>query len=231
MKLKKEKNRKIRFVLKLLFISIAFSLVMIYAACFPKTMELLDREVNFLISKTGMELNCMVFSGLSEFSRESADKILYFAEVIRMNTKELLSESPKVPLYVISCAARLPSENFAVTSGFGKRKDPITKNTDEHTGIDIALPKGSDIFAAWPGKVEKIGEDTVYGNYIILEHSDGFFTKYCHLSKINCEKGDFINAEEKIGEAGDSGRTTGSHLHFEVIIGGKNIDPMECFAF
>ena len=70
---------------------------------------------------------------------------------------------------------------------------------------------------------------SIYGKYIIMEHSKGFFTKYCHLSEITVKKGDFVLSGSKIGEAGSTGRSTGSHLHFEVIIDGRNIDPKECF--
>ena len=77
--------------------------------------------------------------------------------------------------------------------------------------------------------MNKVYFDEIYGNYIVVEHSDGFLTKYCHLSKITANENDYVFANDKIGEVGSTGRSTGNHLHFEVIIEGRKIDPMECF--
>ncbi len=206
-----------------------FFVICAYAYFFPKTMELLDKSLNEAASKTGLEINFDFFEKLSDFSKETVNKALYYAEIIEYNLKDILPEYKPVSLYLVSCAADFPLEEMNITSAFGRRKDPITNLSDGHTGIDIAAAKGDNVFSAWPGKVFETGSDKIYGNYVILEHSKDFFTKYCHLSKITCEKGEFMNAGEIIGEAGNSGRTTGSHLHFEVIIEGRNIDPMECF--
>lgn len=228
--LKNKKKSKISFIFKLLFILTAVFAVLVYSYFFPRTMELLDEKANEILSKCKVDINCDFFGGISDFSKESFEKILYLTEIIKMNTEELFDERKSVPLYLISCAAKFPLEKLSVTSEFGTRKDPITNIYDEHNGTDFAAAKGSDVFSAWPGNISETGKDKIYGNYITVKHSENFFTKYCHLSKITCEKGDFVNAKEKIGEAGDSGRTTGSHLHFEVILDGKNVDPMECFA-
>lgn len=227
--LKKKQKSKASFIFKLLFILIMFFVICAYAYFFPKTMELLDKSLNEAASKTGLEINFDFFEKLSDFSKETVNKALYYAEIIEYNLKDILPEYKPVSLCLVSCAADFPLEEMNITSAFGRRKDPITNLSDGHTGIDIAAAKGDNVFSAWPGKVFETGSDKIYGNYVILEHSKDFFTKYCHLSKITCEKGEFMNAEEIIGEAGNSGRTTGSHLHFEVIIEGRNIDPMECF--
>ena len=145
------------------------------------------------------------------------------------NIENNYEENGKLPLVVFSCSADFPVETNLITSDFGSRKDPFSGKEDIHTGIDIAAEEGSDVVAAWPGKIMETGFDDIYGNYIIIEHSNDFYTKYCHLSKICVEENEYVLAKEKIGEAGNTGRSTGSHLHFEVMVDGVKIDPMECF--
>ena len=154
---------------------------------------------------------------------------LYLIDIIKWNTEEKNFDTSPLPVAVITNAASFPSEGKTVTSGFGERINPISDNPEKHLGIDIAAPMGSGIFAAWPGKIEETGFDNIYGNYIVIKHSKNFYTRYCHLSKITCEEEDFIKAKDKIGEAGSTGFSTGSHLHFEVIVDGIHIDPKECF--
>jgi hypothetical protein len=203
--------------------------VMFYSASFPVTMELMDSKVADILGFIGMEKDFEAFSKFSVFSKNIINKTEYWIEIIKENIEKATTETKKIPSVLITCAAKFPCENGYITSNFGKREDPFSKEEAFHSGIDIAAEKGSEIKTAWPGKISKTGFDNIYGKYIIVEHSKEFFTKYCHLSKICIRENNFINAGEKIGEAGNTGRSTGSHLHFEVIIDGFNIDPMECF--
>ncbi|MBR5872495.1 MAG: M23 family metallopeptidase, partial [Oscillospiraceae bacterium] len=155
----------------------------------------------------------------------------YYFELIEENLKGSFEEIKPISEFIITSAAKFPVESKNITSTFGKREDPFLKNESYHNGIDISAPLGSDICSAWPGIILETSFDEIYGNYVIIEHSEEFFTKYCHLSKICAEEKNFVNAGEKIGEAGSTGRSTGSHLHFEVIINGINIDPKECLEF
>lgn len=112
-----------------------------------------------------------------------------------------------------------------VSSPYGYRTDPFTNEPSAHNGIDIAANTGSAIFAVSGGKIETaIYSSGDYGNYIIIDHN-GFKTLYAHLSKISVKKGQTVSGGEKIGECGSSGRSTGPHLHFELRIGTKRIDP------
>lgn len=118
-----------------------------------------------------------------------------------------------------------------VSSPYGYRTDPFTGEYAAHNGIDIAADKGSDILAAVGGTVEKALFSSVnYGNYIILDHN-GFKTLYAHLNIIDVKVGDKVSKGQKIGECGSTGRSTGPHLHFEIRIGEKRIDPTPFLNF
>ncbi|MBQ6878281.1 MAG: M23 family metallopeptidase [Oscillospiraceae bacterium] len=217
---KKEKNSRLAIIATIIII-VLFS---VYAFYFPATMGLLDENLNKLCKTAGLDLTINIFSDYSVFLKEAVSYAAEAAEKINYSLEE-----KNLSFVVTSCAAKFPSESVNITSAFGKRADPISGRADNHSGIDIAAAEGSNVFAAWPGRIIETGFDKIYGKYIILEHSKDFLTKYCHLSKISVFEKTFINAGEKIGETGKTGRTTGSHLHFEVIIEGRNIDPMECF--
>ena len=114
-----------------------------------------------------------------------------------------------------------------LSSAFGTRADPFTQKTRFHRGIDIAAPAGAPIRAAQSGTVVFNGHLIGYGNTIILEHAGGYRTLYSHASRNLVKEGDLISAEQVIGEVGSSGRSTGTHLHFELQKGGERIDPRE----
>lgn len=118
-----------------------------------------------------------------------------------------------------------PSDSRKITSGFGVRKDPFTQKASMHTGLDIGGDTGDNVYAAATGEVIETGQHHDYGNYILIEHTQGIQTKYMHLSKVLVSKGDKISKGEIIGLVGSTGRSTGSHLHYEVIKNGKQVNP------
>ena len=126
-------------------------------------------------------------------------------------------------------AALSPPLTGAVTSPFAFRVHPISGNLDFHNGIDIAAPYGQEILAALPGTVERTGEDVIYGNYIILRHACNLKTFYAHCSQILVVEGERVSQSQPIATVGNSGMTTGPHLHFAVIVEGLYADPMHAF--
>ena len=222
-------KRKKHVFLKIPVLILIFCGLVLYAGAFPVTMKLLDEKIETFLKFCKIEREFSVFSDFSSFSQKTIDKAEYWLEIIKENAEEKGLDFEKVPVVLLTCAADFPAENLKITSYFGLRNDPISDFEDFHSGIDIAAEKGSTISAAWPGKVIETGFDNIYGKYIIVEHSKDFLTKYCHLSEITVKEEDFVFAEEKIGEAGNTGRSTGNHLHFEVIVEGRKIDPVECF--
>ena len=113
-----------------------------------------------------------------------------------------------------------------VTSPFGWREHPISHQQDFHKGVDIAAPEGTVIRAALPGTVEKTGTDEVRGNFVVLRHSDDLFTLYQHCSKILASEGEQLSKGDRIALVGSTGAATGPHLHFEVEVEGKKVDPL-----
>jgi len=113
-----------------------------------------------------------------------------------------------------------------ITSKFGMRRDPFTKEVKFHSGIDIAAPEGTPIKAAENGKVVFSGVQNGYGNIVVIQHKDGIVTKYAHNSKNIVKVGDIVKKGQVISLIGQTGRSTGPHLHFEVLSGDKHVNPL-----
>lgn len=124
-----------------------------------------------------------------------------------------------------------PTAANQITSQFGKRSDPFTRNTSLHTGIDIAGPSGTPIYAGAEGSVLFAGVDGGYGKSIIIKHSSIYKTRYAHLSKIKVENDEKVKKGQLIGYMGTTGRSTGVHLHYEIYKHGKPIDPYPYMSF
>lgn len=118
------------------------------------------------------------------------------------------------------------TRNHRISSGYGKRPDPFTGHQDFHNGIDIGAPTGTDVLAARDGTVTSVGYSPVYGNYIFLSHAGGYETLYGHLSKTGVKTGDPVRTGMIIGLVGNTGRSTGPHLHFEIRKKGDTKDPL-----
>ncbi|MCK4541008.1 MAG: peptidoglycan DD-metalloendopeptidase family protein, partial [Spirochaetales bacterium] len=117
----------------------------------------------------------------------------------------------------------------AVTSGFGSRTNPFTGKPSNHTGIDIGVPEGTNVLAVLDGKVKKVGtKDVIYGNYVILDHGEGLETLYAHLEdKPNLSVNDDVKKGTVLGGVGNTGQSTGSHLHFSQKQDGEYMDPFD----
>jgi len=112
-----------------------------------------------------------------------------------------------------------------VTSGFGPRLHPIDGEVRFHTGIDLRAPEGTPIHAAAAGVVKSAGPRGGYGQAVEIDHGDGVSTLYAHASAVDVKPGDRIEEGQALGWVGQTGRTTGPHLHFEVRLEGRPIDP------
>jgi len=125
-----------------------------------------------------------------------------------------------------------PTKQGKVTAPFGKWIDPFTKKEAFHNGIDIAAPKGTEIYAAADGNVI-VAESApqTHGNYIVLQHEQDFQTFYSHCDTLLVEKGQPVKAGELIARIGNTGRSTGPHLHFEIRKDGKSQDPQDHLDF
>lgn len=114
-----------------------------------------------------------------------------------------------------------------ITSGFGGRPSPFGRGGDFHNGVDIKAPMGSPVLAAGAGRVIEAGVMSGYGLRIVVSHDFGLETVYAHLKKIEVKPGQEVRRGERIGLSGNSGRTTGAHLHYEVHAGGTPVNPRQ----
>ena len=126
----------------------------------------------------------------------------------------------------------IPSEkpiksDVSFTSGFGVRSDPFNSGAAMHPGIDLAGPSGTPIYATADGTVRRAGWNSGgYGNLVELDHGRGITTRYGHMSAIIVKDGDHIARGQLIGRMGSTGRSTGNHLHYEVRIDGRAVNPI-----
>lgn len=120
-----------------------------------------------------------------------------------------------------------PVNGARLSSSYGRRKHPILGYRKMHAGVDFAAPRGTPILAAGSGTVERANRYGGYGNYIRIRHTDGYKTAYAHLSKFarGVRKGKYVKQDQVIGYVGTTGRSTGPHLHYEVHLHGKKINP------
>jgi murein DD-endopeptidase MepM/ murein hydrolase activator NlpD len=114
-----------------------------------------------------------------------------------------------------------------LTGTFGGRSDPITGEPGYHQGLDISTPKGQPVFATADGRVESASYTGDYGNLLVLRHDFGLSTRYGHLSAFNVKPGATVHRGDVIGYVGSTGRSTGSHLHYEILANGKLLNPLQ----
>lgn len=130
-------------------------------------------------------------------------------------------------LQALSWPTRVPVTHALTTSGFGWRLDPLTGARTFHEGMDLAAPVGSAILAAAPGKVIFAGINSNYGLMAEIDHGQGIRTRYAHAHSFFVQPGDLVRSGQQIGAVGNSGRSTGSHLHFEIRINGVAQNPQK----
>ncbi len=124
-----------------------------------------------------------------------------------------------------SLPAFVPARSYTLTSGFGFRYDPFHGRGAQHAGLDLAGSHGEPIMAAAAGRVVRAGPFGAYGNAVDIDHGRGIMTRYAHMSSIRVSVGDKVEMGDRIGGMGSTGRSTGTHLHYEVRIDGQPVNP------
>jgi murein DD-endopeptidase MepM/ murein hydrolase activator NlpD len=119
----------------------------------------------------------------------------------------------------------LPASMDYISSGFGYRSDPFSGEGAFHAGLDFKGPFGAPIYAAAKGTVRFVGQKQGYGNCVEIDHGNGLMTRYAHMSGFRAEVGQAVKAGDVLGAIGSTGRSTGPHLHFEVRINDRPVDP------
>jgi murein DD-endopeptidase MepM/ murein hydrolase activator NlpD len=120
-----------------------------------------------------------------------------------------------------------PLKGSRLSSPFGWRNDPFTGERRHHAAIDLSAPQGTVVWAAMDGKVSALGYDRTYGNFIILTHAGGYQTMYAHLYSTSVKKGDTVSKGKQIGTVGNTGYSTGPHLHFAVFKNSRAVNPLD----
>jgi len=149
---------------------------------------------------------------LSQFELEKYDEVYFELK----DKKDLLDHTPSIR----------PARGYH-TRGFGMKHDPFTGYKRFHGGLDIASKIGTPIYVAADGIVQATGRMSDIGNYIVVDHGYGYKTKYGHLNKIKVQKGQAVRRGDMIAEMGNTGYSTGPHLHYEVVKHGQRVNPLQ----
>lgn len=142
---------------------------------------------------------------------------------------EQLGEMALLEQSLSAIPSAMPAQAMRLSSGFGYRSDPFSGESALHAGLDFTGAHGSPILAAADGEVVYAGVKGGYGNCIEIRHAGGMMTRYGHLSRIAVKPGDKVERGTRIGGMGSTGRSTGTHLHFEVRMNGQALNPAKFF--
>lgn len=145
----------------------------------------------------------------------------YREEIIKKAVQQIVERGTKTPPTYIR-----PLSGGRLSSNFGRRKAPKKGASTYHKGLDFAVPVGSAIYASSGGTVTRAGWGKGYGYCVYIRHPDGKETRYGHCSKVLCKAGQTVRQGEKIALSGNTGVSTGPHLHFEILVGGAQVNPL-----
>lgn len=185
--------------------------------------ELFDQEVSLTIARRGMlGISGLLYQNLSSGTESSRDPAFEsqgpaYSGIAKPN--QLRGYGSEIP------DIQLPVQG-PISSSFGPREDPFSHQLKLHKGIDIAAFEGTKVIAALPGRIVYAGYEKGYGKTVLVQHTRGIQTRYGHLGAINVKEGDLISSGDVLGVVGTTGRSTGPHLHFEVMRSGRHVDPL-----
>jgi murein DD-endopeptidase MepM/ murein hydrolase activator NlpD len=147
--------------------------------------------------------------------RESMQEVLTF---LQERDKELDSMPSIMPV---------ANDKVWISCGYGYRMNPFTSKKEFHAAIDIAGPWKTPLIAPADGQVIRVGKNHIFGNYVRIKHARGIVTSYGHMHSVIVKKGDRVKRKDVIGYMGNTGRSTGTHVHYKVTKDGKHVNPMK----
>ncbi len=186
------------------------------------------RETRALISRLGLDPNRFVQASDFNAAGGVGGPYIPVSMDAEPRFKDLFVSWKKLSVLqaaVAAIPAYVPVKSYSFTSGFGVRYDPFNGGAAMHAGLDMAGSMGEPIYAAADGKVGLAGRANGYGNVVELEHGKGIETRYGHLSKILVTAGQTVHQGDMIGRMGSTGRSTGTHLHYEIRVDGRAVNP------
>lgn len=167
------------------------------------------------------EAELLAREAMSDFEEMSA-----LLDEMEKNVPGMLKQARQTQYRISGTPTEWPTLSTRLTSNFGYRSDPFRGRAAFHAGIDIAGNVGDPIYAAGAGKIITTDKDNSHGNYIVIEHPGGLQSWYLHLSAIGVNEGDTVTKGQEIGSLGNTGRSTGPHLHFEIVKNGNAVNPL-----
>ena len=163
-----------------------------------------------------------VVANVSFVNDKEVSREILKEEIVMEAVPKIVERGTKIPPTYIK-----PISGGRQSSGFGKRNAPTKGASTYHKGIDWAVPKGTAVFASCGGTVARAGWGSGYGYVVYINHSDGRQTRYAHLSKVLVKVGQRVDQGQRIALSGNTGISSGPHLHFEILIGGKQVNPLK----
>lgn len=156
------------------------------------------------------------------------DNDLQSNPLMRGKVAEELSTNRSLREVLYALPSRMPISNFSFTSDFGIRKHPLTGKSHFHTGVDMMSETGDDkVFSVKPGVVVMSEFHPQYGNIVVVRHSNGVESLYAHMAQLLVKVGDKVTTDNVLGYIGNTGFSTGKHLHFEILVGGYPLNPQK----
>jgi len=193
-------------------------------------------EVEKTVAMTGVDVDGLLLRAAHELSGQGGpfipvkeppsgtDGTMLMASVASLDGEVGRLETLQLVLRTLPLMA--PIDHYFIASGFGIRKDPFNGRFSFHPGLDLANAMLSPVLATSPGVVVFAGWRGGYGRMVEIDHGLGVHTRYGHLARIDVAVGDAVDYRQQIGLLGSSGRSTGPHVHYEVLIDGRPMDPM-----
>ena len=148
-------------------------------------------------------------------------------EVALTDANSLLDRLEGLQRVVRALPLSAPLDYYYISSPYGKREDPINGESAIHRGLDFGSKQQATVFSTAPGMVTFAGWNGHFGRFVEIDHGNGIVTRYGHLRRIYVKRGQKIDFRVKIGQMGSSGRSTGTHLHYEIHVNGASVDPMK----
>ena len=183
------------------------------------------KELQLVAGMENSEMTEGIYNTLNTIYNRIANQEGSYKEIEKMikNKEKLLASTPAIQPLSNRDLNRL-------SSGFGYRIDPVYKTVKFHPGLDFSAPQGTPIYATAEGTVQTAGNlGNGYGNHIVIQHGYSYSTLYGHMSRLKAKRGQRVKRGEVIGYVGSTGKSTGSHLHYEVFKGRKRLDPIYFF--
>jgi murein DD-endopeptidase MepM/ murein hydrolase activator NlpD len=184
-----------------------------------------------LLERSGLDVEALIERAGEELSSGQGGPLVpALGSPMQAGLAEELERLQRVQTLVAAVPFAAPMATFKLTSGFGVRRDPLARRRALHEGQDFGGPRNAPVLATAPGTVVAAKRAGAYGIMVEIDHGMGIRTRYAHLKKATVRVGQRVEVRQKLGIMGSTGRSTGAHLHYEIRVDGKALDPANFLA-